>query len=311
MEKTRRPLVRAATLLTGFIALLVVHGLLVAPWMAGWGATPEERRRPLPGDEIVPKAAGQETRAITIEAPASRVWPWLAQIGQDRAGFYSYRILENLAGCQMPDGDRLHPELQAWTKGDRLWMYPPDRAGGIGYAVLSAVEPGRALAFGNWLVGTSQAMPPTASWSFVHEPLDGPRTRLLVRGRGTARPVLWRAFDRFVFEPMHFVMERRMMINLKRRAEGAPNTAAADTLEVATWTAVLALCLASVLAVFRRRAWRIAVAVFLCAAAVFAFLTLAQPGPGVGALLAAAVAVALWWSAAPDRLGSMANAAAR
>jgi hypothetical protein len=295
MGSPRRYLLRVVVLLSGFIALLVGHALVIDPWMAGWGATAQERQRTLPGDEIVSVAAGQETRAITINTPISKVWPWLAQIGQDRSGFYSYRVLENLVGCQMPEADRIHPEFQTWKQGDRLWMYPPDRAGGIGYAALSSVDPGRALAFGTWLVGTSQAMPPTGSWSFILEPIDEHTTRLLVRGRAAGRTSgLWRAFDRFAFGPMHFVMERRMMINLKARAEGRANTSGSETLEAALWTIVMMLLLASAAAVLRRPTWWVPFVVFLATGGVFALLTLAQPGPTVAALLAVAVAVTLW-----------------
>jgi hypothetical protein len=295
MGSPRRYLLRVVALLAGLIALLVGYALLIDPWMAGWGATAQERQRTLPGDEIVSVAAGQETRAITINAPASSVWPWLAQIGQDRAGFYSYRVLENLVGCQMPDADRIHPEFQTWKQGDRLWMYPPDRAGGIGYAVLSSVEPERALAFGTWLAGTSQVMPPTASWSFILEPIDEHTTRLLVRGRGAGRASrLWRAFDRLVLGPMHFVMERRMMINIKGRAEGRAASSRSDTLEAAFWTIVMVLLLASAVAVLRRPTWWVPFVVFLATGGAFALLTLAQPGPTVAALLAVAIAVALW-----------------
>jgi len=78
--------------------------------MRSWRATPAETKRALPGDELVPEPRIQITHAVTIAAPVERVWPWLAQIGQDRGGFYSYEWLENLAGCEMRNADRVHPE---------------------------------------------------------------------------------------------------------------------------------------------------------------------------------------------------------
>lgn len=76
------------------------------PWLRRWGATPDELEKPLPGDELVPDPGVVTTRAVTIDAPVEEVWPWLAQIGQDRGGFYSYEWLENLAGaaCETPTG---------------------------------------------------------------------------------------------------------------------------------------------------------------------------------------------------------------
>jgi hypothetical protein len=77
------------------------------PWHIRWGATDDELARPLPGDEIVPRPRKWSTRAITIDAPAEVVWPWLVQIGQGRGGLYSYDWLENLAGCDIHSADRV------------------------------------------------------------------------------------------------------------------------------------------------------------------------------------------------------------
>ena len=137
------------------VALFLAFLLVVRPWYLRWGATDDETRRPLPGDAIIPNAAGQETRAITIRAPVERVWPWLAQIGQDRGGFYSFDLLENLVGCEMPTADVLRPDRQTWRLGDKLWMYPPNKAGGIGFATLRAYVPGRALGFSTHAPGSS------------------------------------------------------------------------------------------------------------------------------------------------------------
>src|SRR5438552_14659566 len=115
-------------------------------------------RRPLPGDEIIASAVAQQTRAITIDAPVAHIWPWMAQLGQDRGGFYSYDLLENIVGCEMPTDDLLRPDRQSWSIGDKLWMYPSDKAGGAGFATLRAYVPGRALSFGTHILGT----PPTA-----------------------------------------------------------------------------------------------------------------------------------------------------
>src|SRR6185312_15469564 len=102
----------------------------------------------LPGDEIVrSRVHATATRAITIDARADAIWPWLAQLGQDRGGFYSYQLLENLAGCDMKNAEWIHPEFQKWRIGDKLWMYPPDRAAGIGHALLLRFEPGEAMGF--------------------------------------------------------------------------------------------------------------------------------------------------------------------
>src|SRR5262245_30509427 len=84
----------------------------VRPRMRIWGATPWEHFREWPGDELTPLTKGRVTRALTIHATPSDIWPWILQIGQDRAGFYSYAFLENLFGAEMRNTYRLVPEWQ-------------------------------------------------------------------------------------------------------------------------------------------------------------------------------------------------------
>lgn len=88
------------------------------PEKRNWGASDAEIRRPLPGDALLPAPQLEATRAITIHAPPTRVWPWLLQIGQGRGGFYSYDWLENLAGCGVRSATRIHPEWQKLDVGD-------------------------------------------------------------------------------------------------------------------------------------------------------------------------------------------------
>jgi hypothetical protein len=99
--------------------LFAAYYALVQPWFLNWGATATELRKPLPGDEIIPTARRQQTRAITIAANIDSVWPWLAQIGQDRGGFYSFDALENLVGCDMPTEDYLRPGEQCGPSATR------------------------------------------------------------------------------------------------------------------------------------------------------------------------------------------------
>jgi len=204
-----RPQTAAARLLRPLIALgaaaPALYLLAVRPWFLRWGATPEEARAALPGDELVPDPAIEATRAITVDAPAEDVWPWLAQIGQDRGGFYSYAWLENLAGCRLRNADRIHPEWQRRDVGETLPLHPA-----AGLKVLR-FEPGRALAL-------------EGGWAFALAPLDARTTRLYARSRVPRGPGAL-AYGLFVELP-HFVMERAMLRGIKARAERAaePNT---------------------------------------------------------------------------------------
>jgi hypothetical protein len=189
----------------------LAYWLGLRPRHIRWGATDAELSRPLPGDQIVPRPRNWSTRAITIQAPAEAVWPWLAQIGQSRGGLYSYDWLENLAGCDIHSASRIIPELQYVEAGDVVRLGPP----GYPAYIVMTVEPGRALVLG----GGDLAMG-AHSWVFFLDPIDEQTTRLIVRSRGDYPPTLanfliWRA----ITEPLHFVMERKMLLGIKQRAE--------------------------------------------------------------------------------------------
>lgn len=266
-------------------ALLGVLLALVRPWYLAWGTTPEQRDGALPGDEMSP-GPPYETRAIEIAAPSEQVFAWISQLGQDRAGFYSYTALENLVGCEMPDVRHLDPALQHWQLGDKLWMYPHDELDGRGHATLLHYEPGRALVFGTHTPVDPTGSPPTGTWSFVVEPTGPQSAVLLTRGSGgAARTLLGQAFARTVFEPLHFAMERRMLEGIRGLAEGHPISRVRDAAQLVTWAATFALFVASgVLVVIgsmpRRRLLALA-----AAGVAFQVVTLLQPSPAVGVLL--------------------------
>jgi hypothetical protein len=283
--------IRASVLALTFAAIFAVFFTFVRPWYLQWGASDVEARMTLPGDEIIPNPAGQTTRAVTVDANAESVWPWVAQIGQDRGGFYSFDLLENLVGCRMPTVDILRPDKQGWQLGDKLWMYPPERAGGVGFATLRRYIPGHALAFGTHAVGTSITAPENGSWAYIVQPLDRYTTRLLFRGRGAPRSVAGIAFDRTIFEPVHFVMERRTMIGIKQLAEGEDRHRWANHVQVAMWTITVALVVVSAVQVLRRREWKRPLAGFIVSGLVFEFLTLGQPPVVLGVALLAVVAM--------------------
>lgn len=179
----------------GVTALYVA---VARPWMRSWGATAAEKQRALPGDDPVPGHASQSTRAVTIAAAPTGVWPWLAQIGQDRGGFYSYEWLENLAGCRMRNAGRIHPEWQDRQVGETVLLH---WANGL---ELTRFEPPTVLALQGW-------------GSFVLEPVDEGTTRLLARSRQAHGPAGW--LYAVLMELPHFIMERRMLLGIKERAE--------------------------------------------------------------------------------------------
>ncbi|HET6318574.1 MAG TPA: hypothetical protein VFG86_19135 [Chloroflexota bacterium] len=154
MSTVRARLIRVAEFLCRptpavliFAALCGVFALFLEPWLLNWGSTPEEQAMSLPGDTAPPST--YFTRAITIEAPTSAVWPWLLAIGQDRAGFLSNDYLENLTGADIHNADSLRPEWQQRTIGDRVPMGSPWQQAAGGDATLTTIhllEPERAIA---------------------------------------------------------------------------------------------------------------------------------------------------------------------
>jgi hypothetical protein len=199
-----------------YAVLLVLYVVVLHPWLMSWGATPAEQAMSLPGDEVAASPSTYFTRAITINAPADRVWPWLVQIGQDRAGFYSNTWLENLVGGDIHNADRIHPEWQARQVGDRVPMAPRGSLGGafddFSLTTIRAVDPDRFIA--------------DTPGRFVLIPIDDHATRLLVRepcganasGGGGVGVVA----ERLTWDPLHFVMVQRMLRGIKERAEGQP-----------------------------------------------------------------------------------------
>jgi hypothetical protein len=199
------------------------YALVVRPRVLRWGASDEEVRQPYPGADVIPGGQRGATMAVTIEAPPSRVWPWLVQMGCDRAGWYSWDRLDNGG---VPSAERIQPEWQDLTVGQRLASVPSGNA----WFEVAALDPERFLALraainlrGGRPFDTAGPRPRfyiDALWGFqLKESPDG-RTRLVVSGYASARPRLLQAIaDLLFWEPAHWTMQTRQFANLKRRAE--------------------------------------------------------------------------------------------
>ena len=172
-----------------------------------WGARPDEATRELPGDELLAAADIVSTRAITVEAPPRAVWPWLVQMGSGRGGAYTYDWIENLFGLGMHSADEILPQFQDVKVGDEFQLGPNRPKMRV-----EILDPERAFtirfADGNWV------------WIFALFAEDG-ATRLVSRNR-IATPqasALMRLFNLLVMEPGSLVMERKMLLGIKERAE--------------------------------------------------------------------------------------------
>jgi hypothetical protein len=198
----------SVVVLGAVVIMTVAYFGLIRPWLLRWGATAGEVARPMPGDGILGADAPATTRAITIGVPAHHVWPWLAQLGYGRAGWYSYDWLDNDG---QPSAGRIHPEWQQLRPDDRILMMP-----GSGFDV-AEIEDGHYF--------TARAPDQTVSWCLAVEPVDERSCRLISRWRArwhvTPASAAWIALS----EPGSFIMERRMLLGIKARAEQAARPA--------------------------------------------------------------------------------------
>jgi hypothetical protein len=174
-------------------------------------ATPDEKLRHLPGDDLIAEPLQSLTHAITVRCAPEQVWPWLAQMGAGRGGWYSYDAIDNGG---KPSADRIIPELQTIEVG---YLFPWLPGATEGFTLL-ACEPGHALVLG----ATAPDGTPVVTWAFVLESQSGGSTRLIVRARGS-RAYRFRGLPAWVTRRVvpagHFVMERKQLLGIARRAE--------------------------------------------------------------------------------------------
>jgi len=178
-------------------------------WCRTWGATEEELARTMPGDRCVTLPSYETTLGVTIDALPAAIWPWLVQMGYRRGGLYSYDWLDRLFGyLDAPSAERILPEWQRIAVGDEI---PIGRGNGF---PVKAIEPFRSLILGGYREDVEW------SWEFALVPDGGGRTRLISRNRVWIPPGLRSSFMMLFIEPAAFLMTRKMLLGIKRRAEG-------------------------------------------------------------------------------------------
>jgi hypothetical protein len=165
----------------------------------------------------VPAPTSHWTHGVEIDAPADAVWPWVAQIGADRGGFYSYQWLENVVGCEVRNAERIHPEWEVKV-GDGLRLHPD-----MPPLPVVEVERGRYwLAFGAADAAAKAAGKAwvESCWLFFLEPLGPDRCRFISRYRtATSDDLGMKLAYGAAIEPIGFAMDRRMLLGVKERVE--------------------------------------------------------------------------------------------
>jgi hypothetical protein len=173
-----------------------------------WGATGAEAQQSLPGDDLIPAPDLLSTRAVTVDAPPSAIWPWLMQMGSGKGGVYTYDWIENVLGLNMHSVDRVLPEFQDRKVGD------VEQLGKSGPRLrVEVLDAERTMVLysedGNWV------------WTFCLLPLGPDQTRLVSRNRiiTPGASAVRRVFQTLVMEPGSLIMERKMLLGIKQRAE--------------------------------------------------------------------------------------------
>lgn len=265
----------------GAVLLTLLLGYaLIRPLHLRWGATAEEAARPMPGD----LARVGWTRAITINAPPEAIWPWLAQWGQGRGGWYSYDWLENLLGFDIHTADRILPEYQEPQVGDLICM-----ARDVCVSEVFIVAPGQ---FFGW-----QSLDPAGApaWTFIlgQYPVNMTQTRLIIRESfsATAMP----AAAVFAIEIPDAVMGLKTLHTVKARVEGAPASPLITASEIALWFGALLPGLAAGVLMLTRPAWQAPLALGVVSVLVLLALTFLFPPLWLRAVLDVGLLGGLFW----------------
>lgn len=206
---------------------------LATPFLRGprshWGLTREEAERARHGDDLIGRPRWQWTHAVEIDAPCDQIWPWVVQLGQDKAGFYSYQVLENLVGCDIHNADAIHPEWTRLVPGDALRLHPEAPP-----LTCHDLDPPNALILKAGMDPETGKAPRVdcgrryvaVTWAFLLEPVDGTRTRLISRYRCACSSDVetWLAYGPYFAESVGFAMDRRMLLGIKERVERVRRT---------------------------------------------------------------------------------------
>jgi hypothetical protein len=282
--KTKVAHLAMGTLLS--IVLVVASLALLRLWARTWGATEVEVARALPGDELIERTPIDWTHGATIDASPAEVWPWIAQMGDDRGGFYSYTFVENLLMGEdlYHNANHILPEFQNPQPGegmvvDSLQVYD--------------VEPGK------WLVAAQRSEAGDFNWVWLWylEPVGTNRTRLLVRQALRIFPEGTNPVVSAVTDAGAFVMERRMIEGLTLRAEGRTEPAGIEVIEILLWVAALAAGLGAAGLFVTRPTWQAPLLLGLAALFTLIWFTFWQPSIWLRLLFDIAMFALLWWVA--------------
>lgn len=221
---------RFALIILCIICLQLIVGVtVIKPFISTWGSTDREVTMSMPGDRLAPFISS--TRSITINAPRSEVWDWLIQLGADRGGFYSYWFIEKPLGYKYREQNRIEPEFKEMNAGRIIRASLDQSESVIEYSFpVVAVDPGRSFVLKGW-------------GCFLVNDIDPQQTRLIVRTHGRLLSSPADYLEYFFTMPAHYLMERRMLMGIKARAEAGPGIPFSSTADM-LW--LMGICLSPI-----------------------------------------------------------------
>ncbi len=194
-------------IIIGLLFLLILLAILLTPWMDRWGTKVDERTTTLPGDDLFDNPVRVANRAVTINAPVEKIYPWILQMGADKSGMYSYTWLERTFGCKMAKDETIHPEWHDLKVGDEMKMCAGDFAPPP--YLVARLLPNQAVIFGH-----KEGDKWVETWQFVLVPQADGTTRLITRTSTNMAGGFWE-----IIRPMSFIMERKMLLTIKDISE--------------------------------------------------------------------------------------------
>ena len=200
--------------LLGICAAGLLYWFPLRRWFARWGTTLDDRARVMDGDFLIVNPTHSATHAVTVNTGPDEIWPWLVQMGYQRGGLYSYDWLDRLFGfLDRPSANSILPQFQSLSVGDRILLGPREAL------TVRALKAGRAL------VLSYDAHDMQWVWQFGLYPIDRNHTRLVSRGTERMPHTVAAWILMRLMEPAAFVMTRRMLLGVKKRAEALRNEA--------------------------------------------------------------------------------------
>jgi hypothetical protein len=202
-------------IVTAIFLLFIFYRFLLLPYIVSWGATQQEYSKQLYGDELIEHKNYKNTLAVAVHAPPSKVWPWIAQMGLHKGGFYSYTFLENLFGCQLKNANTIQTQWQNVQVGDFEPVCKSQEGKPNAGWRIAVVKEREALVWqglngAEWMMGV------------YIDSIDANTSRLITRQQ-FVYPKKWTVdwwLEKLWFEWAHCIMQHGMINGIKTRAEG-------------------------------------------------------------------------------------------